>query len=163
MPNNRKFQLLFTIVLIVTAVLATISAVEASPPSKADLAFPPRPDFWHLREESQAPSSIPVTGGHEAGHLSDYHQRHLDWGRELEASDYYERHPRLHGSAVPIVEATDYFQPHPELSLRRSREADRARWEAIAEYYQAVAEAQNLARGRAADAARWTAIAEYYK
>jgi hypothetical protein len=50
------------------------------------------------------------------------------------------------------------------LSLLRSRAAEAARWTAMAEHYQklAQAEAQNLARGRAADAARWTAMAKYY-
>ena len=49
------------------------------------------------------------------------------------------------------------------LGIERSRSADTARWEAIAEYYQSVEEAHSLQRGRAADAARWTDLAEYYQ
>jgi hypothetical protein len=56
----------------------------------------------------------------------------------------------------------DYYQKGNVQPMDRSRAADAARWEAMAEYYQMQAEAPNLQRGRAADAARWTAMAEYY-
>ena len=74
---------------------------------------------------------------------NDFYQRHPNWNRNLEGSDYYERHPELSGSAVSIAdiagdfalrhpewtvsvqnevvpvsgifEASDYFQRHPEL------------------------------------------------
>ncbi|HEY9528369.1 MAG TPA: hypothetical protein VIR02_14850 [Anaerolineales bacterium] len=61
--------------------------------------------------------------------------------------------------------ATSAVAPNPEEapSIERSRSADTARWEAIAEYYQSVEEAHNLQRGRAADAARWTVLAHYYQ
>jgi cobalamin biosynthesis Mg chelatase CobN len=76
---------------------------------------------------------------------NDFYQRHRNWNRNLEGSDYYERHSELNGSAISIAdiagdfalrhpewtisvqnsaipvtgvfEASDYFQRHPELSL----------------------------------------------
>ena len=76
---------------------------------------------------------------------NDFYQRHRNWNRNLEGSDYYERHSDLSAPAAPIVdltgdfalrhpewtlsisnatipvtgifEASDYFQRHPELSL----------------------------------------------
>jgi hypothetical protein len=76
---------------------------------------------------------------------NDFYQRHRNWNRNLEASDYYERHPELNSSAASIVdlagdfalrhpewtisvqnagvpatgslEASDYFQRHPELRV----------------------------------------------
>jgi hypothetical protein len=76
---------------------------------------------------------------------NDFYQRHRDWNRNLEGSDYYERHPNLSASAASIadtagdfalrhpkwtigiqnatipvtgsLEASDYFQRHPELNL----------------------------------------------
>ena len=57
----------------------------------------------------------------------------------------------------------EYYQNLADVQpMERSRAADTARWQAMAEYYQGLENAQNLARGRAADAARWTARAEYY-
>jgi hypothetical protein len=57
----------------------------------------------------------------------------------------------------------EYYKNQADVqSLERSRTADTARWEAMAEYYQGGEEAQNLERGRAADAARWEAIADYF-
>jgi hypothetical protein len=125
MSKNRKFQMLFTIVLIVTAFLATISAVNASAPSKADLAWPPRPDFWPLREESLRRS------------------REAELARWQALAEHYQ--------------TWEDVQP-----MERSRTADTVRWEAMAAHFRSMEEAQNLERGRAADAARWTAIAEYY-
>jgi hypothetical protein len=46
-------------------------------------------------------------------------------------------------------------------SLQRGREADAARYTAMAEYYTAE-DGADLQRGREADAARYTAMAEYY-
>jgi hypothetical protein len=83
---------------------------------------------------------------------NDFYQRHRNWNRNLEASDYYERHPELsesatsmadiagdfalrhpewtisvQNSAIPMTgmsEASDYFQRHPELSLPIESAAD---------------------------------------
>lgn len=57
MLKNRKFQTLVVIALIVTALMFTISAVNPDYLMKADLSWPPRPDFSHLREDNVAPSS----------------------------------------------------------------------------------------------------------
>jgi hypothetical protein len=76
---------------------------------------------------------------------NDFYQRHRNWNRNLEGSDYYERHSNLGVPAASIVdlsgdfalrhpewtlsvsnvsipltgifETSDYFQRHPELSL----------------------------------------------
>jgi hypothetical protein len=73
---------------------------------------------------------------------NDFYQRHPNWSRNLEGSDYYERHSRpnsatadlagdfalrhpgwtvnVQNAVVPVTgifEASDYFQRHPELSL----------------------------------------------
>ena len=107
MLKNRKFQMLFTMVLIVFAFLATIAAVNTSAPSKANLAWPPRPDFWPLRESSAAED------------LSDYYQRHSEQSaRAAEAvdmTDYFFRHPELQASTISIADISDYFLRHPEL------------------------------------------------
>ena len=83
---------------------------------------------------------------------NDFYQRHRDWNRDLEGSDYIERHPTLGAPAGSIVdvtgdfalrhpawmvsvpnaaspmtgtfEALDYFQRHPELSLPTASAAD---------------------------------------
>lgn len=83
-------------------------------------------------------SAVPSSAG-----PNDFYQRHRNWNRNLEGSDYIERHPNLGASAASIVdltgdfalrhpvwnvslqsaavpvtgifEAADYFQRHPEL------------------------------------------------
>jgi hypothetical protein len=84
-------------------------------------------------------TSIPNAEG-----ANDFYQRHRDWSRNLEGSDYYERHPESNGAAsiaditddfalrhpdwtlsvsnavVPVTgifDASDYFHRHPELTL----------------------------------------------
>ena len=57
------------------------------------------------------------------------------------------------------------WPPRPviaDLSIQRGREADSARWTAIAEYYQNFEKVGALQLGRAADALRWTAVAKHY-
>ena len=57
------------------------------------------------------------------------------------------------------------WPPRPviaDLSIERGREADAARWTAIAEYYQNFEKGSALQLGRAADTLRWTAIAKHY-
>jgi hypothetical protein len=54
MLKDRRFQILVVIALIVIALVSTISAVNPAYPSKADLSWPPRPDFWLLREKNVA-------------------------------------------------------------------------------------------------------------
>lgn len=79
----------------------------------------------------------------DAAGANDFYQRHRNWNRNLEGSDYYERHAgsnaaviadiagdfalrhpewtiSVQNAVVPvpgIFEAADYFQRHPELSL----------------------------------------------
>jgi 23S rRNA maturation mini-RNase III len=55
----------------------------------------------------------------------------------------------------------EYYAAKEAAGLQRGREADAARYTAMAEYY-AAKEAAGLQRGREADAARYTAMAEYY-
>jgi len=126
MLKDRKFQMLVVIALIVIALMATVSAINPTYASRADLSWPSRPDFWHLREENVAPSSyrsrvdecfdvpmrelaqcrsesqtlsiIPVTGGQDAPDLSDYYQRHVETN-----------------SVGVFAEASDYIMRHPEL------------------------------------------------
>jgi hypothetical protein len=61
MSKNRRFRTLFTMVFIVAAFVATVSAVKAPALSKEDLSWPPRPLI------------VPVSGASE---YTDYHQRH---------------------------------------------------------------------------------------
>lgn len=82
---------------------------------------------------------------------NDFYQRHRNWNRNLEGSDYYERHSEasraasiadtagdfalrhpvwtinVPNGAIPVArifEASDYFQRHPELSLPGESAAD---------------------------------------
>jgi len=49
---------------------------------------------------------------------NDFYQRHRNWNRNLETSDYYERHPELNGSSASIVELTsDFALRHPEWTI----------------------------------------------
>jgi hypothetical protein len=83
----------------------------------------------------------------EADGASDFYQRHRDWNRNLEGSDYYDRHRKPSATtaigdiagdfalrhpnwmadvqtvAIPVTgdpEASDYFQRHPEFRLPSS-------------------------------------------
>ena len=50
---------------------------------------------------------------------NDFYQRHRNWNRDLEGSDYYERHPNR--SAAAIVDLTgDFALRHPDWTLRTS-------------------------------------------
>jgi hypothetical protein len=102
MSKNRKFQMLFAVALIVIAFLATISAVNASAPSRADLA-------WPLGDTNAAED------------LSDYYQRHPEQSAHaveaVDTSDYFFRHPELQ-APVKSGDLTDYYFRHPELKLR---------------------------------------------
>jgi hypothetical protein len=57
-------------------------------------------------------ASVPTMEG-----PNDFHQRHRDWNRNLEASDYYERHPEFSGSAAITDIAGDFAQRHPEWTI----------------------------------------------
>jgi hypothetical protein len=58
-------------------------------------------------------ASVPTIEG-----PNDFYQRHRDWNRNLEASDYYERHPEFSGSAASIVDiAGDFALRHPEWTI----------------------------------------------
>jgi hypothetical protein len=61
-------------------------------------------------------------------------------------------------SAFSLVTITN---ENNRASLQRGREADAARYTAMAKYYTAK-DGADLQRGRDADAARYTAMAEYY-
>jgi hypothetical protein len=126
MLKKRTFQILVVIALIGIALASTISAINPTFTSRADLSWPPRPSFQHLREKNVAPPSyrsqfgecfdvslrelaecrntsqaftlIPVTGGQVATDLSDYYQRHAETS-----------------SAGIDDKASDYFLRHTEL------------------------------------------------
>lgn len=91
MFKNRKMQLFGALVLIVAAVLVTISAVEV-------------------------PASVPG-----ANTYSDYFQRHPELFQSNimtpDLSDYFLRHPELSQSNT-MTDLSDYFLRHPELSDR---------------------------------------------
>jgi hypothetical protein len=57
-------------------------------------------------------ASVPTMEG-----PNDFYQRHRDWNRNLEASDYYERHPELSGSAAITDIPDDFAQRHPEWTI----------------------------------------------
>lgn len=83
------------------------------------------------------------TAAPDAAGANDFYQRHPNWGRNLEGSDYYERHSDTNAAAIAesagdfalrhpawtvsvpnavvpvtgILEASDYFQRHPGLTL----------------------------------------------
>ena len=55
---------------------------------------------------------------------NDFYQRHTNWDRNFEDSDYFERHPEWTVSVQNVAirltgmfETSDYFQRHPEFSL----------------------------------------------
>ena len=61
-------------------------------------------------------SSAPVSS--VAG-ANDFYQRHRNWNRNLEASDYYERHPeRSESIAVMADSSGDFALRHPEWTIR---------------------------------------------
>ena len=86
----------------------------------------------------------------DAAGTNDFYQRHRNWNRNLEGSDYYERHAgsnaaviadiagdfalrhpgwtvSVQNAAVPVTgvtEASDYFERHPELVLPVKNPAD---------------------------------------
>lgn len=91
------------------------------------------------------------TSAPNAAGANDFYQRHPDWNRNLEASDYYERHAESSGApaiadiagdfalrhpewimsvqnaAIPVTsisEMSDYFQRHPALNLSVEGAAD---------------------------------------
>ena len=58
MIKNRNTQLFGTIVLIVAAILVTLSAVRPPTVAPAGLSWPPRPAFSHFKEKAH----VPITG-----------------------------------------------------------------------------------------------------
>jgi hypothetical protein len=58
MLKNRTFQMFLVIALIGIALASTISAANPTYPSKPDLSWPPRPDFFILNQMG----IIPFTG-----------------------------------------------------------------------------------------------------
>jgi cytochrome c-type biogenesis protein CcmH/NrfG len=59
---------------------------------------------------------------------------------------------------------TSIASTSPEiLRMQRNWIADAARWTAMGEYNQKLAEAENITQSRKADAARWVAMGHYYQ
>jgi hypothetical protein len=49
---------------------------------------------------------------------NDFYQRHRDWNRNMEGSDYIERHPSMQVPAASIVDrAGDFALRHPEWTV----------------------------------------------
>jgi hypothetical protein len=135
MLKNRRFQIL-AIALTATAFLATISAANASAPSKAGLSWPlkersvappsyrspldacfdvPIREVADCHNTSQGNSQILITGGQAANDFSDYHQRHPELSEvaegKVDMSDYFLRHREI-GVPAESSDLSDYFLRH---------------------------------------------------
>ena len=73
MSKTRNFQMLGAVVLIVAAIIVTLSATRPPAPALANLSWPPRPDFSILNQKTL----IPVTGN-EAGLAIYSHSEHVE-------------------------------------------------------------------------------------
>ena len=62
---------------------------------------------------------------------------------------------------VPAAVESHPAAPGIEAGMLRARQADAARWNAMAEYF-AARQASNFEHTRIADAARWNLMAEYF-
>ncbi len=49
---------------------------------------------------------------------NDFYQRHRNWNRNLQGSDYYERHPNLSAPVTSIIDRTsDFALRHPDWTI----------------------------------------------
>jgi hypothetical protein len=121
---------IFVVLAVFAMALVTISFVNRSAPSKAELSLPPRPVIiplpgnadlsdYFLRHSEQAAATasagIPITAAKE---LSDFYQRHTDWAvvsapltSVTDLSDYHQRFQAMK-SASTIIDTSDYFMRH---------------------------------------------------
>jgi hypothetical protein len=128
---SNPLSKIFIVLAVLAAALVTLSFVNRSATSKAELSWPPRPVMiplpgnadlgdYFLRHPEQAAAtasaSIPVTAANE---LSDFYQRHTDWAvvsapaaSVTNLSDYYQRFQAMK-SAGSIADTSDYFLRHP--------------------------------------------------
>jgi hypothetical protein len=105
MSKNRSFQMLAVIALVGIALAGTISAVNPVNISRADLSWPPRPDFSVLNQKG----IIPFSG--DQGYAPRQSELKLGTNLAADMSDYALRHTVL-GKSGNAADASDYFLRH---------------------------------------------------
>jgi hypothetical protein len=127
----------------------------------ANLSWPSRPDFSILNAQAM----IPVTGSAEGSAI--YHQS--EWTAPVAVQNSLAQYYLSERAAFGVAQnGMDIYHQSERnaaqvqgTSFHLGREADAARYTAVAEFF-AAKEAASIQRGRDADAARYTVMAKLY-